>query len=443
MTAEIAIMNRSAVALAADSTVSISAFSDVNPIKTYESADKIFELSTTQPIGIMIFNDMTFMQIPYPTLIKEFRKKNKTFDKVEDAAKEFLQYLQKISSDSTQPVKIASENNIILNLIYHIRAETTGNDSVVEALEGLPDNLSKKDIRKKLHSNLCDRIDEYIHGFGNCTNSSFLNGSPQYTRAKSTGYMELVKSNFPVWAVTDKSMKKFDELFKIAIKKEDIFSSFTGLVFAGFGEKEMFPSLVAYEIDGVVDGNLKYSDRGIVDIDREGPTTFIIPFAQRDMVDRFVDGIDRTIKMGMLEIFAEAMKHVHDKLKENVSLAPNKSSELSRVYSQATEAALSWLNSDGIKEITKISSDQIVRMVRIMPKPEMANMARSLVELTSMKRRMSSGIETVGGPIDVSVISKEDGFVWIDRKHYFDATRNLRFMHRNEHDFQLSQRRTK
>jgi len=27
--------------------------------------------------------------------------------------------------------------------------------------------------------------------------------------------------------------------------------------------------------------------------------------------------------------------------------------------------------------------------------------------------------ETVGGPIDVAVISKGDGFVWIKRKHYF------------------------
>jgi len=28
--------------------------------------------------------------------------------------------------------------------------------------------------------------------------------------------------------------------------------------------------------------------------------------------------------------------------------------------------------------------------------------------------------ETVGGPIDVAVLSKGDGFVWIKRKSYFD-----------------------
>jgi hypothetical protein len=35
--------------------------------------------------------------------------------------------------------------------------------------------------------------------------------------------------------------------------------------------------------------------------------------------------------------------------------------------------------------------------------------------------------ETVGGPIDVAVISKGDGFVWIKRKHYFERDLNPHF----------------
>jgi hypothetical protein len=47
-----------------------------------------------------------------------------------------------------------------------------------------------------------------------------------------------------------------------------------------------------------------------------------------------------------------------------------------------------------------------------MPKPELARMAEALVNLTSIKRRVSRGVETVGGPIDVAVISHAEGFVW-------------------------------
>ena len=57
-------------------------------------------------------------------------------------------------------------------------------------------------------------------------------------------------------------------------------------------------------------------------------------------------------------------------------------------------------------------------------------MAASLVNLNSFKKRISMNIETVGGPVDVAVISKGDGFIWIDRKHYFDADKNPLFVRR-------------
>jgi hypothetical protein len=61
------------------------------------------------------------------------------------------------------------------------------------------------------------------------------------------------------------------------------------------------------------------------------------------------------------------------------------------------------------------------------PADHVAAMAESLVNLTSFKRRITSEMETVGGPIDVAVISKGDGFVWIKRKHYFEKDLNHGF----------------
>ena len=68
--------------------------------------------------------------------------------------------------------------------------------------------------------------------------------------------------------------------------------------------------------------------------------------------------------------------------------------------------------------------DSIMDVVEHLPKEELASMAEALVSLTSLKRRVSLEQETVGGPIDVAVISKGDGFIWIKRKHYFDPTLN-------------------
>lgn len=43
-------------------------------------------------------------------------------------------------------------------------------------------------------------------------------------------------------------------------------------------------------------------------------------------------------------------------------------------------------------------------------------MAEALLSITSLKRKMSISLETVGGPIDVAVITKGDGFIWVKRK---------------------------
>ena len=64
----------------------------------------------------------------------------------------------------------------------------------------------------------------------------------------------------------------------------------------------------------------------------------------------------------------------------------------------------------------------------MLPKDELASMAESLVSITSFKRKVGKGSETVGGPIDVAIISKGNGFIWVKRKHYFKSELNPHFI---------------
>ncbi len=68
-------------------------------------------------------------------------------------------------------------------------------------------------------------------------------------------------------------------------------------------------------------------------------------------------------------------------------------------------------------------------------------MAESLVTITSLKRKFTLEAETVGGPIDVAVISKGDGFIWIKRKHYFEASSNPQFFANYYPQFQEQERK--
>src|SRR5205814_1180582 len=66
-----------------------------------------------------------------------------------------------------------------------------------------------------------------------------------------------------------------------------------GIVIAGFGEEELFPRLIHIRVDGAVCGRLKYWERVDAAIDRVSNTSSIFPFGQHEMVERFIEGVDR------------------------------------------------------------------------------------------------------------------------------------------------------
>ncbi|MFH1940559.1 MAG: hypothetical protein ABIL68_00545, partial [bacterium] len=70
----------------------------------------------------------------------------------------------------------------------------------------------------------------------------------------------------------------------------------------------------------------------------------------------------------------------------------------------------------------------IMKVVSMIPKLDLAAMAESLVNITYFKRKVGMGMETVAGPIDVAVISKGDGFIWVKRKRYFDDNLNPHYI---------------
>lgn len=89
MTAEIGVLNKIGVALAADSAVTFDSK------KIFNNADKLFSLSKHHPVGIMVYGNAYFMGIPWETIVKVYRKqlKDKFFNKLEDYCNDFFNFL--------------------------------------------------------------------------------------------------------------------------------------------------------------------------------------------------------------------------------------------------------------------------------------------------------------------------------------------------------------
>jgi hypothetical protein len=154
MTAEIALLNRRALAFAADSAVTIS---DGTNSKIYNSAEKIFELSRRVPIGVMLYNTMEFVGVPLDVLIRKFRAENdKDFLTCRDACDAFLEYLcaferykdnedghlQDIIEDALLAIQKEHRAKFPVFLRSEIRSSKTGDID--------PDAISKKLLIKIL-----------------------------------------------------------------------------------------------------------------------------------------------------------------------------------------------------------------------------------------------------------------------------------------------------
>ena len=71
MTAEIGILNKNGVVLASDSAVTLS---DGKNSKVFNSARKLFTLSKEHSVGIMIYGNASFMEVPWEVILNEFKQ---------------------------------------------------------------------------------------------------------------------------------------------------------------------------------------------------------------------------------------------------------------------------------------------------------------------------------------------------------------------------------
>jgi len=423
MTAEIAILNKEAVALATDSAVTINQGN-----KIYNSANKLFTLSKFHPVGIMIYGGATFMQIPWETIIKLFRCKlhDKKYKKLADYANQFIRFLQKNEPNVTKEmqhvyvfVTLHGIYETVLNAITKSRNEFLKTHKIIEL----------KDIRKivsdeiySLHTNWKKRknIPKLPKQYKSRLYQEF---KEELTNAKRN-----VFENLPV---DKKSESKLKDLLYYALTKEIWPLSGSGIVIAGFGEGDLFPALVSYDIQSFVLGKLKYKTSQISKINSKN-SGLIAPFAQNEMVFSFMDGIEKKyrsqLEQSINDLFLEFGELVINNINSVKPLGKTKTQLLSQTKDVAKKI------SDGLKIGMKTYSEEyhsgpIMNSVSTLPKDELANMAEALVNLTSFKRRVAfDQKETVGGPIDVAVISKGDGFIWIKRKHYFKLEYNQHFM---------------
>src|SRR5690606_21312484 len=109
----------------------------------------------------------------------------------------------------------------------------------------------------------------------------------------------------------------------------------------------------------------------------------IVPFAQKDMVDRFVFGLDDSVRRSIEGFCEKTIVQIRESaLKEVESLPQNLLDNLNLKLLDAEKIFINSLKTKAFNAIRGKSRKDIEDMVEFMPKPEMARLAESLIELT-------------------------------------------------------------
>lgn len=390
MTAEIGILNKNGVVLAADSAVTIT---NGTNSKVLNSARKLFTLPNEHSIGIMIYGNASFMGVPWDIIISEFKKsiENEVLSNTSqyiDSLINFLIEFKPIQSQEALTHYVTQQTLNYLDIIF----QDAQNEADKRSSNGETITLDVfNDIALEKTKQYSDSISKSFN---------FNNENFEMLEAE----LELITSKLKQF-IDDSKLK--DELnflaetiYKAIFLGYDDRDSVTGLVIAGYGNEEIFPSLQQIELSGVFAQRLIWNVISEIQVSQnEG--CHIIPFAQSEMVDTIMNGIDTVFNRFIGQ-------EVSNLLEEN-----NLEDKKQNLF----------------ETISKVQQEYYIKpiydLIAMQPIDEMAFTAKTFIELTSFKRKIVNTLETVGGPVDVLAISKGDGPIWIERKHYFNIDDNL------------------
>jgi hypothetical protein len=423
MTAELIVMNKNGLALAADSAVSVSTGGKTT--KVYNTANKLFALSKYRPIGVMIYGSVEIMGLPWEVVIKRYREKlaDDSFQSLDGYIKDFFDYLK---NDAFTPE-------------FYVEYVKQRAVELFNAIASDVDDRVESQIREK--GEIEDEEIEMIHAeFISDAYNSFR-AAQKKLKIKRADIAESLANHRKVVLDTVNHLlenrpvkgpnkrKLVDACLLVAIVFPGMNKS--GLVIAGFGDADVFPCAKAFEINKILDGNIQFFPTYNANVSLNS-TVHIKAFAQSNETQNFMNGvsqrIDNFLSNEMEKVLSGAfVEKVTELLIQDGIVQEDKSEECKARLSSAGKGVHAYIK-NSVEEIShREFSGPVVSAVAFFSPTEMATMAETLVSLESFKQQVTLRSETVGGPIDVSVITRGDGFIWIKRKHYFAPELNHQF----------------
>ena len=305
MTAIVGTINRRGVAFAADSAATHTISSRH---KITNHANKIFELSKYNPVGVAICGNLDLLGMPWEDIFKIYRNQLKNLSKklLSDYSKDFFSFInQKIVPSLCDKQK--SDLSFFINSFLQEILDLA-KDEIKKTGKILNDNT--------LFSALLLILDGFIELY---SNKDKCLGFEDYTLEQFVIYSgEIIDNTLIEYLSSPNCPKNFREIFINALSliitsNIHVYLVTTEIIIWGYGEDELFPSYESFVVSLAFDNKLKYTSKSKYVVSNDN-VACVEPFAQTDVANTVVRGIDSDLRVQFYNTYKSSLNTFKDEI---------------------------------------------------------------------------------------------------------------------------------
>lgn len=394
MSVGVCVINRNGISLAADSAGTFTGRK-----MFYNTVNKVFKISQKNICGAIIYGNLSIYNVSVEQILKEFSLYLDSFEAISDFY-DIIPAFQEFIKTKNNYYKFNDSEVIPCQALITALINDWG--MKIQSVINDPDVTEKiSDIIKEFKNTIAAsaKVKDFdVNQHIDNTYRNFYNA-------------EIIKVVPKIDSFADTKEELWSGIcnyFNLQLNREDC--NISGIFFAGYGKEDAYAKYIGIEVRTVVGGKIKYIESG--KYEARSNNARIQPLAQDDIVYTFCKGISQEYIDSIPEQIGIAISKKVDSLPNNFT--DDQKGELRKQFADVIAEVKDYIN----KTVRKDHIDPLIESVKLITLPEMAFLAENLVNMTSLKRTycLDGQQQTVGGPTDVAVISKGDGFFWVKRK---------------------------
>lgn len=423
MTCEVAVLNRLAVALAADSAVTFTAVAGGTEQHTFATgANKIFQLAKAAPVGAMLYSLAELQDVPWELIVKSYRQEaGDARGTLAEYATSLADYIRGHAALFPPAHREKHFRQLAGGGFFRLLSKALmehpalASDGPLDVLQEALRSFMEAEIALNAQTALGNHFNEADIADAKVRQKAWL-------AHEITDYLDSPGEHHHLATVInaeDFADVVIESLFRFYHWHFN--GRYTGIVVAGYGEAEYLPSYIENRYYGFLLDKLivdEYSTRAV----DHNIDAVIQAFAMKSMVQTFMEGFAPEVFSTVTSLFKTHAQNLVAGLNLDPAVLPQVTQRIEQAEQEFSQA---WARQTWTSHYLPLNA-----VISGLPPSEMAELAETLVMLESLKEKVTQRTQSVGGPVDVAVITRSEGLVWIKRKHYFRADLNPRYFAR-------------